>query len=65
MKIRLMSPALIRRHGETCDASDLPDGVAASYIASGVAVEIKAKKKATTAKKKTGEKRSTRKKSDE
>ena len=57
MKIKLMSPALRRRFGEVVDSKDLPKGHAEHYIANGVAVEIKSKKKSTTSKKDTGEKR--------
>ena len=55
MLVRLQSPAIRARYkGET---ADLEEGVALRLIASGQAVEIKAKKKKTAAKKKTGETR--------
>ena len=56
MLVRLQSPATRARFGG--ETAEVDDETARGLIASGVAVEIKAKKKKTAAKKKTGEKRS-------
>ena len=45
MKIRLMSPALIRRFGEV---AEIEERKALSFIAAGVAIELKPKPKKTT-----------------
>ena len=51
MKIRLHSPALVARYGETCD---MKAEQALGYIRAGVATSMeKAEKKTTVSKKKT------------
>ena len=49
MKIRILSPALRRRYGETCDIN--PEQ-ALAYINAGVAVSMEKKEKKTTESKK-------------
>ena len=50
MKIRILSPALRRRYGETCD---IHEDQARAYINAGVAVSMeKTEKKTTESKKK-------------